>query len=209
VAQFLILLNTERIWIASFSAGSSESRVFSLELADNSMPAWVEADLRVSGHSEQGNTSDSIEPTFFVPVACSERVLQPGPGNAIKLRLDDGPMGLHWVNKFVNTYFLILSIVIDGSFSRSKAFVDADETLHAQLNVRLTQPLSPVRSVGPNQYDTGGQVASSSVLGTQASSSHSDSPRPPASRSKGKRKSIDPNKPVLVFTSNRKGGHGR
>src|SRR6266851_447019 len=203
MAQFLTLSNTERIWMASFSAGtertpggSSESRVFSLELADNSMPAWVEADLRVSGHSEQGNTSDSIESTFFVPVACSGRALQPGPRNAIKVRLDDGPMGFHWVNKFVNTYFLILSIVIDGSFSRSQAFVDADETLHAQLNVRLTQPLSPVRSVGPDQYDTGSQVASSSVPRTQASSSHSDSPRPPASRSKGKRKSIDPNKPV-------------
>jgi len=187
VAQYLTLLNTERIWIASFSVGTertlrgpSESRrVFSLELADNSMPAWVEADLRVTGHSGQGNTSDSIEPTFFVPVACSGRALQPGPGNAIKVRLDDGPMGLHWVNK-------------------SQAFVDADETLHAQLNVRLTQPVSPVRSVGPNQYDTGSQVASSSVLRIQASSSHSDSPRPPAS---------DPNK--LVFTSNRKGGHGR
>jgi hypothetical protein len=214
MAQYLTSLNTGRIWIASFSVGtertpggSSESRrVFSLELADNSMPAWVEADLRVSGHSEQGNMSDGNQPTFFVPVTCSGRALQPGPRNAIKVRLDDGPMGLHWVNKFVNTYFLIFSIVIDGS-SSSLAFVDADETLHAQLNVRLTPPVSLVRSVGPDQHDTGSQVASSSVLGTQASSSHSDSPRPPTSRSKGKRKPIDPNKPV--FTSNRKGGHGR
>ncbi len=203
--------------MASFSAGtertpggpSESKRVFSLELADSSMPAWVQADLRVTGHSEQGNTSDNNEPIFSVPIACDGRALQPGPGNAIKVRLDDGPMGLHWVNEFVEIPSFIFSMVIDSSFSRSLVFVDADGTLHAQLSVRFTQPVSPAPalSVSPDQSDTWSQL--SSVLGTQASSSHSDVPRPPARKSKGNRKPVDPNKPVLVFTSNRKGGHGR
>ena len=106
-------LDAERIWTATFSAstehtpgGSSENkRLFSLELANKSMPAYVDADLRVSGHSHPGNTYDDNEPIFSVPVGGDGRALEPGPRNAIKVRLDHGPMGLHWVNEFVCTFF--------------------------------------------------------------------------------------------------------
>jgi hypothetical protein len=179
-------------------------------LADSSMPAWVQADLRVTGHSEQGNTSDNNDPILSVPIACDGRALRPGPGNAIKVRLDDGPMGLHWVNESVEILSFIFSMVIDSSFSRSLVFVDADGTLHAQLSVKFTRPVSPTPalSVSPDQSDTWSQL--SSVHGTQSNNPHSDLPRPPASKSKkGNRKPVDPNKPKPVFTSNRKGGHGR
>jgi hypothetical protein len=113
IARHLMLLNTERIWTATFSAStehtpgglSENKRLFSLELAKKSMPAYVNADLRVSRHSHQDNTSDGNEPIFSVPVGGDGRALEPGPGNAIRVRLDHQPMGLHWVNEFVNAHY--------------------------------------------------------------------------------------------------------
>lgn len=112
--KILMLLNAERIWTATFSAstehtpgGPSENkRLFSLELAKKSMPAYVNAELCVSGHSHQDNTSDSSEPIFSVAVGGDGHALEPGPGNAIRVRLDHQPMGLHWVNEFVNAHYL-------------------------------------------------------------------------------------------------------
>jgi hypothetical protein len=108
-----MLLNAERIWTATFSAstehahgGPSENkRLFSLELAKKSMPAYVNADLRVSGHS-QDDTSDSSEPIFSVSVGGDGHALEPGPGHAINVRLDHQPMGFHWVNEFVDAHHL-------------------------------------------------------------------------------------------------------
>jgi len=181
------LLNAERFWTVTFSASpehaagsSSENKwLFSLELANNSIPAYVDAKLCISGHSHQDNTSGAIEPIFSVPVSCGGRSLQPGPGNAIKVRLDNGPMGPHWVNEFVNGVSLISSILIDNVFPSSQAFVDSDGTLHAQLHVKLTQP-KPMPPAPP------------------------DTPRPTTSKRKASRKPIDPSKPV--YTSLRRGG---
>jgi hypothetical protein len=114
IPRHLMLLNAERIWTATFSAstehtpgGASENkRLFSLELAKKSMPAYVNADLRVSGHSHQDNSSDSSEPIFSVAVGGEGHALEPGPGNAIRVRLDHQPMGLHWVNEFVNAPYI-------------------------------------------------------------------------------------------------------
>lgn len=207
------MVNAERFWTAAFSAstehtagGSSENkRLFSLELANNSIPACVDADLRISGHSHQDNTSDNNEPIFSVPVSCGGRSLQPGPGNGIKVRLDNGPMGHHWVNEFVNAMSLLTSILIDNVFSSSQAFVDSDGTLHAQLNVKLTQPkpMPPAPPMSPDLSDAWSQV---SVIGSPAtSSSHSDTAHPTTSnKSKGSRKAKDP-KP-MVYTSLRRGG---
>jgi len=188
------------------TAGSSSEnkRLFSLELANNSIPACVDADLRISGHSHQDNTSDNDEPIFSVPVSCGGRSLQPGPGNAIKVRLDNGPMGHHWVNEFVTAMSLLTSILIDNVFSSSQSFVDSDGTLHAQLNVKLTQPMPmpPAPPMSPDLSDTWSQV--SSAIGSPAtSSSHSDTSHPTKSKSKGGRKVKDP-KPV--YTSLRRGG---
>ena len=213
VEWHLTLVNAERFWTATFSAsteytagGSSENkRLFSLELANDSLPACVDADLRISGHSHQDNTSDNNEPIFSVPVSCGGHSLQPGPGNAINARLDNGPMGHHWVNEFVIAVSLITSILIDNMFSSSQAFVDPDETFHAQLNVKLTQPkpMPPAPPVSPDLPDACSQV--SSVIGSAAtSSSHSDSPCPTTSKSRGGRKANDSDK--SIYTVLRRGG---
>jgi len=204
-------LNAERFWTATFSAstertagGSSENkRLFSLELANGSIPACVDAVLHILGHSYHDNTSDSNESIFSAPVSCDGRSLQPGPGNAIKVRLDDGPMGHHWVNEFVNVVCLIGPILIDNVFSSSQAFVDSDGTLHAQLNVKLTQPkpMPPAPPMSPDLSDAWSQV-SSVVGGPSTSGSHSDTPRP--TKGKKSKKVKDPNKPV--YTSLRRGG---
>jgi hypothetical protein len=106
-----ILSNAERLWTARFfvstertQEGVFESKwLFSLELANHSTPAWVDADLLVPGHPHQGTDSDTNEPVFSIPVGCLGlgHALHPGPECAIKVRLDDGPMRLHWINEFV------------------------------------------------------------------------------------------------------------
>jgi hypothetical protein len=114
------LSNAERIWTAKFLVnwestreGLSENRwLFALELESPSTPAWVDADLLVRGHSQQATTSDSNEPFFSVPIGCVGRALQPGPENAIKVRLDEGPMRLHWINEFVNIHSIPLHIIL-------------------------------------------------------------------------------------------------
>ncbi|KAH9980671.1 hypothetical protein BJV74DRAFT_97884 [Russula compacta] len=104
-------VTSERIWMITFSVhtksmpeGRSENKwLLSLELANNSTPAWVDADLLVPRRSHQANDSDSNEPIFSVHVGCGEQALQPGHENAIKVRLDEGPMRLHWINEFVTS----------------------------------------------------------------------------------------------------------
>lgn len=104
---------------------------------------------------------------------------------------------------------LPIYVLIDPSFSRSLALVDADGTLHAQLDVKLAQYIPPTPIASPDQSDTWSQV--SSAVGTLTSSSTSDAPRTPANtpgplsgKKKRNQKVIDPNKPV--YTSLRRGG---
>ncbi|KAH9956436.1 hypothetical protein BC827DRAFT_1270940 [Russula dissimulans] len=188
----------ERIWTASFATSTGptpespcESKwLFSLELAHNSSSAYVDADLLISGRSRQSNNSDNDQPVFNVPVGCGGRSLRPGPEHAIRVRLDEGPMRLHWINE-------------------SSAFTDTDGTLHAELRVRLTHPIvPPVPPLSPDNSDTLSQV--SSFPGTQASSIYAEPPPPLPplpSKTKGKQKVQDPNE--RVFVSLRKGGNYR
>jgi hypothetical protein len=205
--------NAERIWTARFFLSvepTSENRwLFSLELANNSTPAWVEADLLVPAHSHQATNSDNNEPVFSIPVCCVGHALQPGPENAIKVRLDDGPMRLHWINELVYIHYIPF-IVIDSSFYRSLIILDAEGTLHVELHVKLTQPMvPPVPALSPDNSDTWSQV--SSVPATHASSSYSEPPRSPTGRGRARsnaRRTVEvPDK--RVFTSLRKGGHIR
>jgi hypothetical protein len=107
------LSHAERIWIVKFLVSAESTReglsenkwLFALELASKSTPAWVDADLLVRGHSDQATTSDSNKPVFSIPIGCVGRGLQPGPESTIKVRLDDGPMRLHWINEFVNIQY--------------------------------------------------------------------------------------------------------
>jgi hypothetical protein len=211
------LSNAERIWTVKFFVSAERTRegqpenkwLFSLELANNSTPAWVDADLLVPRHSDthQATNSDRNEPVFSIPVGCVGHALQPGPENAIKVRLDNGPMRLHWVNEFVDIHPIApLSLLTPY---RSMVLLDAEGTLHAELHVRLAQPVvPPVPALSPDNSDAWSQV--SSIPATYASSSHSE-PRSPARRGRAKsraRQTVEaPDKPV--FTSLRKGGHIR
>jgi hypothetical protein len=204
------LSNAERIWTAKFLVSAESTReglsqnrwLFALELASKSTPAWVDADLLVRGHSHQATTSDDNEPVFTIPIGCIGRALQAGPENAIKVRLDDGPMRHHWINEFVNIHSVAhLRYLIDSSFCSSLTLLDAEGTLHAELHVRLSQPMvPPVPALSPDNSDTWSQV--SSVPATHISSSSSE--RAPGRRRPAKRKVETPDKPV--YASLRKGG---
>ena len=199
--------NAERIWTAKFLVSAENTReglsvnkwLFALELASPSTPAWVDADLLVRGRSHQATTSESNEPVFSIPIGCVGRALQPGPDNAIKVRLDDGPMRLHWINEFVDIPFIVhLRHLIDSSFHSSLTLLDAEGTLHAEIHVRLSQP---VPTLSPDNSD-----ALSATHTIQTSSSNSERARSPTrrKRAKSKPKVEIPDKPV--YASLRKGG---
>jgi hypothetical protein len=185
----------ERIWTAKFLVSAESTReglsgnkwLFALELASPSTPAWVDADLLVRGHSHQATTSDSNEPVFSIPIGCVGRALQAGSENAITVRLDDGPMRLHWIND-------------------SLTLLDAEGTLHAELHVRLSQPMvPPAPALSPDNSDAWSQ--GSSVPATYTTQTSSSSSRSSNRRSKTKQTVEAKEKPV--YASLRKGGRLR
>ena len=215
------LSNTERIWTAKFLVNTESTRegfsgnrwLFALELASPSTPACVDADLLVRGHSHQATTqattSDSKEPVFSIPIGCVGRALQPGPENAITARLDDGPMRLHWINEFVNIHSISrLRYLIDSSFYSSLTLLDAEGTLHAELHVRLSQPMvPPAPALSPDNSDAWSRSSVPTIQTTYTSSSSSEMARPPARRGKTKQTAEAKDKPV--YASLRKGGRLR
>jgi hypothetical protein len=216
------LSNTERIWTAKFLVSPESTReglsgnkwLFALELASPSTPACVDADLLVRGHSHQATTqattSDSNEPVFSIPIGCVGRALQPGPENAITVRLDDGPMRLHWINEFVNILSIArLRYLIDSSFYSSLTLLDAEGTLHAELHVKLSQPMvPPAPAFSPDNSDAWSQGSSvPATHTTRPSSSSLEMARPPARRGKTKQTAEVKDKPV--YASLRKGGRLR
>jgi hypothetical protein len=211
------LSNAERIWTVKFFVSAERTRegqpenkwLFSLELANNSTPAWVDADLLVPRHSDthQATNSDRNEPVFSIPVGCVGHALQPGPENAIKVRLDNGPMRLHWVNEFVDIHPIApLSLLTPY---RSMVLLDAEGTLHAELHVRLAQPVvPPVPALSPDNSDAWSQGSSVPASHTtHTSSSSSEMARPPTRGRKKKQTVGVQDKPV--YTSLRKGGRLR
>ena len=68
------------------------------------MPAWVDADLVVSGSPPPTNEADDHEPTFTIPICCGVCELKAGSESAIRIRLDDGPLRPHLLNECVNTH---------------------------------------------------------------------------------------------------------
>ena len=103
-------LDVDRIWTLTFSIrsenaadGHSENRwLLSLGLADHSMPAYVDGDLVISGSPPSTHETDEHEPTFTLPIRRDVSELKPGSESAIRIRLDDGPMGPHLLNEYVN-----------------------------------------------------------------------------------------------------------
>jgi len=98
-----------RIWILAFSAvietspdGRFECRWYlSLELGDHSPPTTVNANLVILGSSDA--TEEDLDDTRTIYFGHPMSGLSPGRDKAIKIRLDDGPIGSHLLNEFVET----------------------------------------------------------------------------------------------------------
>ncbi|KAH9985166.1 hypothetical protein BJV77DRAFT_1071580 [Russula vinacea] len=118
-----------RMWILTFSAvvettpdGRTENRWYlSLELEEHSPPTAVNANLVILGSSDAAEEGDSIDLVRSIPLCPPMSELSPGHDKAIKIRLDDGPMGPYLLNE-------------------SSLLVDSNKALHA----RLTQSTVPV-----------------------------------------------------------------
>ncbi|KAI9450559.1 hypothetical protein BJY52DRAFT_1301794 [Lactarius psammicola] len=191
-------VTSDRIWTITFSVrpenaaeGRSENRwLLSLGLADHSMPAWVDADLVVSGSPLSTSEPENHEATFTIPICCGVCELKPGSESAIRIRLDDGPLRPHLHNE-------------------SQALVDSDGTLHAQFNVRLTRRMgSSLLSPSIDFSDTASQTSSALDAMTTTTSSRSEPPRSPTSHSPissiRKRRTRDGSEPV--YATLRRGG---
>ena len=78
--------------------------MLSFGLADHSLPAWVDGDLVISGSPPPlaNEEADIPESSFTIPIHHDVCELRPGFESAIKIRLDDGPMGPHLLNECVN-----------------------------------------------------------------------------------------------------------
>jgi hypothetical protein len=96
------------MWILTFSAvvetapdGRTESRWYlSLELEEHSLPTAVNASLVILGSPDAVEDGDS-DPVKSIQVSAPMFSLSPGHDKAIKIRLDNGPMGPYLLNEFV------------------------------------------------------------------------------------------------------------
>lgn len=188
--------------------------LLSFGLADHSMPAWVDADLVISGSPPSANEAEvqDSESTFTIPIRRDVCELKPGSESAIRIRLDDGPMRPHLLNECVNSrpLFFFHSTALTPRSNRSQALVDSDGTLHAQFTVRLTRPIhSALLSPSIDLSDTASQTSSAMESATSITtlttiSSRSEPPRSQLSGNVRKKMERDPSKPV--YTSLRRGG---
>jgi len=126
---------------------------------------------------------NNYEPTFSLPLGCNPCKLQPGSENAIKIRLDEGPMRPHLLNE-------------------SLAMVDRDGTLHAQFNVRLTQAQHSIPTPPSTDISDGASLRSSAQKSTKSMKSTKSRARSLFSLDRR-----DPDlKEKKVYTSLRRGG---
>jgi hypothetical protein len=96
------------MWILAFSAvvettpdGRTESRWYlSLELEEHSPPTAVNASLVILGSPDAAEDGDS-DPIRSIHVSAPMFSLSPGHDKAIKIRLDNGPLGPYLLNEFV------------------------------------------------------------------------------------------------------------
>jgi hypothetical protein len=110
-----LFLDVDRLWTVTFSVGikntigRSESQwLLSFGLGEHSVPAWVDGDFLVLRRLAATERGDNYEPTFSLPLGHNPSKLQPGPENAIKIRLDEGPMRPHLLNECVHTHLSYL-----------------------------------------------------------------------------------------------------
>ena len=89
--------------------GRSENQwLLSLGLGEHSVPAWAGGDFLVLKHMPSTESDDHYEPTFSLPLGPNPCKVQPGPENAIKIRLDEGPMRPHLLNECVHKHLSYL-----------------------------------------------------------------------------------------------------
>ncbi|KAH9980670.1 hypothetical protein BJV74DRAFT_855820 [Russula compacta] len=144
-----------RIWILAFSAvvetspdGRSENKWFlSLELGEHSPPTSVNANL-------DSDSEDFLSRTIQLGHPMSE--LCPGRDKALKIRLDDGPIGPHLLNE-------------------SSILVDSNKTLHA----RLSQTTIPVLVADSSSTSSHSRELTTPSPETVYSSVTIHPPRPP------------------------------
>jgi hypothetical protein len=103
----------------------------------------------------------------------------------------------------------LLHYLIDYSFYSSLTLLDAEGTLHAELHVKLSQPMvPPAPALSPDNSDVWSQGSSvPATHTTYTSSSSSEMARSPIRGSKTKQTVEVKQKPV--YTSLRKGGRLR
>ena len=78
--------------------------LLSLELGEHSPAVGVNADLLIDGSaSDHLETRDSEGP-LIISFGPTTSELRPGHENAITVRLDDGPIGPHLLNEYVNAF---------------------------------------------------------------------------------------------------------
>jgi len=196
-----------RIWILAFSAvvetlrdGRSENRWFlSLELGEHSPATEVNASLVVVGSSDATEDGDSEDPlSRSIPLCPPMTKLSPGRDKAIKIRLDDGPLGHQLLNE-------------------SSILVDSNRALHA----RLSQSAVPVLALDSSSSasSTSQELSPSSPeisYSVVTQHSHSSRPRNPTlvRSSQSPADSSSPPSPQKkkeekIYVSLRKGGRYR
>lgn len=211
----LILPLPGRIWILAFSAvvetlrdGRSENRWFlSLELGEHSPATEVNASLVVLGSSDATEDGDSEGPLSRSILLCPPMTkLSPGRDKAIKIRLDDGPLGPQLLNEFVEIHVSCPLLLTGLSFSRSSILVDSNRALHA----RLSQSAVPVLALDSSSSgsSTSQELSPSSPeisYSVVTQHSHSSRPRIPSSSPPSPQKK----KEEKIYVSLRKGGRYR
>ena len=136
------------MWILTFSAvtetspdGRTESRWYmSLELEGQSPPTAVNASFLLLGTPGANGDDYSDELTRSIQLCPPMSELSPGHDKAIKIRVDDSPIGPYLLNEFVESYMLQRTLMTHLSNSRSSLLVDSNRALHA----KLTQSTVPV-----------------------------------------------------------------
>lgn len=99
------------MWILTFSAvteitpdGRTENRWYlSLELEEHSPPTAINATLVILGSPDTAEDNDSVDLYRSIQICPPMFELSPGHDKAIKIRLDDGPMGPYLLNECVGT----------------------------------------------------------------------------------------------------------
>ena len=155
----------------------------------------IDADLFIEGSAAMPlDSRDFDDPLLAISFGSTTCELYPGRENAITVRLDDGPMGPHLLNEYVQSPCVFVPST-DRSTRRSSVLVDSKGTLCAQLNARLIRATLPALI-----SDTSSTMSPPRSVQTP----FSEVSYPSSVKSKTKKKPKE--KTEKVYTSLRRGG---